>query len=97
MKIVSRLSKECWNLDFEFIKWVNKHFKRYLKEADKVIDLTFKEYKYLGKKYTQKELIIKLIDITDKLLISDYVWNDDYEMKEEMLDIFRLLYHDMWW
>lgn len=91
-----KLSRECWNIDYSFIKWLNEHLKVYLKEASKVIDLG-KEYKYCGVEYTLKSVIERMIYLSDKLTNDYYVVNDVYEYTDELLDLFRLVFYDLWW
>ena len=95
-----KLQEECWNIDYELIKWVNQHYKKYLEDASETVDLTWKEFKYKRKMYTQEELIKKVITITDELL--DYCEEGIYpqkavELKDEMYDIMKELHFAMWW
>lgn len=93
---------ETWNLDYEFIKWVNTRFKKYKELAGKYVDLEFHKFKYKRKEYTQLELIDKVIELTDGLIESDY-WNVDLttvnieEIKNEIFDIFKLIFWTMGW
>ena len=88
---------ECWNLDFEFVKWINSRFKQYKKGASKVVDLEYRVYKYKKKKYTQLELIDRVIQLSDKLINGDYYFRESNEEVDEILDIFKLVYLSMWW
>lgn len=116
MKIVTKKSlekeikEECWNLDFELIKWVNKHFKVFKEDAIKVVDLEHSKYKYKNKEYTQLEIIDRVIEITDNLLGNEpyesengYYFIDSKELKKisarknEMYDLLKLVHWDMWW
>ena len=36
---------ETWNLDYEFIKWVNSKFKKYKEEAVGIVDLEYYKFK----------------------------------------------------
>ena len=92
-----KLSRECWNIDYSFIKWLNKHLKVYLKEASKVIDLEWKKYKYCGVEYTLKSAIERMIYLSDKLTNDYYVVNDVCDYTDELLDLFRLVFYDLWW
>ena len=89
-----------WNLDYEFLKWINKNFKAYKENAGKVIDLEFRHYKYQGKEITQLEIIDRIIHITDSLLSDeDYFILRDSEENEidELFELFHLVFWDMWW
>lgn len=93
---------ECWNLDYHFIKWVNSRFKKYKEQAIKIVDLEFKKFTYKKKVYTQLELIDKVIELTDEFIDGDY-WDVDItttnleKIKNEIFDIFKLIYWHMWW
>lgn len=92
---------ETWDLNYEFMKWVNSRFKQYKKEASKIVELDFHKFKYKRKEYTQIELIDKIIQL------SDYVVEDDWESVQavqkqlnavnEIFDIFKTIYWVMWW
>lgn len=106
MKIITKkkLSQECWNLDYELIKWLNEHLKIYKDEASKVVDLEFKKYEYEKKnlEYSQLGIIIRLIDLTDYLLVNYYNYqNMEVEAmikaKDEMYDLLKLVHFDLWW
>lgn len=89
---------ETWNLDCEFIKWVNSRFKKYKEKASKIVDLEFHRFEYEGKEYTQLELIDKVIKLSneyiDTNLLSEYKLN---LIKDEIFDIFKLIFWTMWW
>lgn len=89
---------ETWNLDCEFIKWVNSRFKKYKEKASKIVDLEFHRFEYEGKEYTQLELIDKVIKLSneyiDTNLLSEYKLNS---IKDEIFDIFKLIFWTMWW
>lgn len=86
---------ETWNLDLEFIKWVSSRFKKY-KEIT-LADLSYHKFKYKKKTYTQGELIDKVIDLTDEYINSDYFEDKLDSIKNEIFDIFKLIFWTMWW
>ena len=94
---------ETWNLDYEFIKWVNSRFKKYKEKASKIVDLEFHRFEYESKEYTQLELINRIIKLTNKLIDEDYFMGKLEEAeeitkaKDEVFDIFKLIYGVMWW
>ena len=94
---------ETWNLDWEFFKWVNSRFKQYIKDANEIVDLEFYKFKSKGKEYTQLELINRVIKLTHRLIDEDYFMDKLEEaeeitkMKDEVLDIFKLIFFWMWW
>ena len=94
---------ETWNLDYEFIKWVNSRFKKYKEKAIGTVDLEYHKFKYKRKEYTQLQLIDRVIELTDEILTDEY-WNLIYtdaerleKNKDEVFDIFKLIYGVMWW
>lgn len=103
MKIVTKntIKKECWNLDFEFVKWLNEHLKVYNEEASKIVDLGFHKFIYKKKTYTQKMIIDRLIEITNQYVKYEKdFWALTPESNEtirEMLDLFELVYPTLWW
>lgn len=92
---------ETWNLDYEFIKWINSRFKRYKKLASKNICLTYHNFTYKGKEYTQLELIDKVIEISNIVVNEDEWFSKNFEeldpIKNEIFDIFKLIFWTMWW
>lgn len=104
-----RIKEECWNLDFELIKWLNEHLKVYLEEGSKVVDFEYHKFKYKNKEYTQLEIIKRLITITD-FLLKDEPYGSSYTevisasdiktinaRKNEMYDLLKLVHWQMWW
>ena len=94
---------ETWNLDYEFIKWVNSRFKKYKEKAIGIVDLEYYKFKYKRKEYTQLQLIDRVIELTDEMLTDEY-WGLIYtdaerleKIKDEVFDIFKLIYGVMWW
>lgn len=84
--------RETYSLDYSFILWLYERLKMYLDKSDKIIDLTFHKYTFRGKEYTQKEMIVMLIT---KL---EYVFHSaTYGISDDILEIFTLIVHDLWW
>lgn len=91
---------ETWNLDYEFIKWINSRFKKYKEKTIGIVDLEYHTFTYKRKKYTQLELIDKVIELSDTLLANYWVYEDDfdrYRIANEICDIFKLIFWTMWW
>lgn len=105
MKIITKkkLKEECWNLDYSLVVWLNEHLRVYLEDADKVIDLAYYKFDYEGETYTLKEIIIKLIAITDYLKDKHFAdsSSEDLEIterkKDEMYDILKMIHYYLWW
>lgn len=97
-RLKRKISKECWNLDYSFIKWLNQHLKVYLKDADKIVDLDYHKFTYNEKEWTQREIIERLIFLTDQLLIDYSDLNDFWkEYTTQMLDLWKVVFPAMWW
>lgn len=96
-----KISEECWNLDYELVKWLNEHLKVYRKEAIKIVDLEFYKFNYKGKEYTQLEIIDELIRITDYLLDMNYFVSEECikvdKTKNKMYDLLKLVHWHLWW
>lgn len=89
---------ETWNLDYEFIKWVNSRFKKYKEKTSKIVDLEFHRFEYEGKKYTQLELIDKVIKLSNEYIDTNLLSEDKLNsIKDEIFDIFKLIFWTMWW
>lgn len=89
---------ETWNLDCEFIKWVNSRFKKYKEKASKIVDLEFHRFEYDGKEYTQLELIDKVIKLSNEYIDTNLLSEDKLNsIKDEIFDIFKLIFWTMWW
>lgn len=106
MKIITKKkerkikSEECWNLDYELIKWLNEHLKIYKEEASKTVDLEYYKFNYKRKEYTQLQIIDMLIEKSDYLLdeIDYFVEANEYEKyKNEIYDLMKLAHWHMWW
>ena len=100
MKIITKrkIKKECWNLDFELIKWLNEHLKVYYRDAVQNMDLGYYKFKYHKQEYTQEQLIVRLIEITDKLKETYFTINEDVvELMDEMYDLLKLIHWSLWW
>lgn len=101
MNIFKKKAKVDWNINYEFMRWLNKYFKEYKKNASKIVDLKFHTYKYNDEEYTQLEIINKIIELTDKLSDENYYYfrktEDVYDECMEVLDLFKIVYWDMWW
>ena len=89
-----------WNLNYEFIEWLNKWFKEYRKNAIKIVDLEYYTYKYRDKELTQLQIIDRIIELTDILTDDNHYFNfeeEDILRVDEIFDLFRLVFWNMWW
>lgn len=102
MKIITKkkLKEECWNLDYTLVLWLNEHLKIYLKDADKIIDLDYYKFDYDNDTYTFKDIIERLIDITDYLKDHYYDWDNLKVLQsniEQMYDLMKMIHFYLWW
>ena len=74
MKIITKkkLRQECWNLDYELIKWLNEHLKIYKEDAGKIVDLEYRKFKHNKTTYTFEDMIDRCIALTEHLLLNYY-------------------------
>lgn len=76
---------ETWSLKDTFYYWLYERLKMYMKVADPVVNLNFHKFEYKSKTYTQRELILKLIDLLKEHILSEEKW---YEINDEEIPIF---------
>ena len=100
---------ETWSLENTFYYWLYERLKMYMKVADPVVDLNFHKFKYKFKTYTQRELILKLIDLLKEHILSEEKWYetdneeitafvDRYEERtKEICEIWGIILPAMWW
>jgi len=104
MGIIRRLQHKLkppieWNLNIESMKWLNKYMKKYLKGADRYVDLTYHKYKYHKMEYTQRDIIERIIYLTDEIIKEDSLINElqTVEYVNEVFDLYHKVYFAMWW
>ena len=92
-----KLSKECWDLDLAFLKWLQEHLPVYLKDAEQIVDLTYYKFTYNNIEYTQKDLIIHMIKLVNEAINMD-MYNEKYSViVDEILDLWKMVFYCMWW
>lgn len=92
-----KLRKECFNLDQAFLKWLKEHLEVYLHDASKIVDFSFRDFEHRGKMYKQDELIKRMLRLIDTAYTL-YDYDEKYaEAIDELLDIWKLVFHSMWW
>lgn len=94
---------ETWNLNYEFILWLNSRFKKYREQAIKMVDLEYYRFEYKDNVYTQLQVIDRIIELTDYIINNDYyemMWSNVEHleaMKNEIFDLFKMSFGAMWW
>ena len=92
-----RISKDCWNLDQAFLKWLGERLPVYKKEAGKVVDLKFHEFEYNSERMTQEEGIDRMLELLHQIDGLDS-WDKEYEeLTNELLDLWKLVFAAMWY
>ena len=98
------LQVECWNIDYELIKWLNEHLKYYVWDCN--VDLDKEKFVYKGEEKSFREILNRLIFITDTLFNNgEYIWEPIGELtikqinalKNEMYDLLKLVHWQLWW
>lgn len=90
------IHRDCWNLDFSFLDWLEKHLKVYKKDASEIVDLSSPKIEYKDKDYTQEEIINRMLFLL-KDMKPRYEFDDIY-LKEldELLDLWKAVFRFMW-
>ena len=99
---IRKKAKVDWNLNWEFICWLNKWFKEYKKNASKIVDLEFHKFKYKRKEMTQLEIIDRIIELTDDVSKNWWDFEDEVQNRiakeiDEIFQLFRIVFYTMWW
>ena len=100
MKIVTKkaIKRECWDLDYSLIKWLNEHLKVYYSDAVRMVDLGFHKFNYKGVEYTEEQIIIRMIEITDKLKETYFDWTEETkDLCDELYDLLKIVHFALWW
>lgn len=101
----SQFLEDCntdWNLNHEFICWLNYWCKEYLKNAGNMVDLSYHKFEYKDEELSQKEIIERIIELTEKIHTHYYDYDsNEYEELDKDVDevfiLFRLVFWCMWW
>lgn len=88
--------RETWSLDSAFIYWLYERLRMY--DEVNCINTDFHTFDINGKTLTQQECIDTMINkckeyITNRLITDESAYN----LKNEILDIWRECIHHMWW
>ena len=61
------ISRDCWNLNYSFITWLNERLPVYKEEAGKHIDLSYHNFTYKGERCSFAQLIDRMIELVSEL------------------------------
>lgn len=92
-----QMRKDCWNLDYAFIKWLNDRLPIYLKDASTIVNLNYHKFIYKEQEYTQEELIRYLIKLCRGFVDDTYDTICHYEEYMEIFQIWAIIAPAMWW
>lgn len=88
--------RETWSLDTTFIYWLYERLKMF--NEVNCINTDFHTFEIHGKKLTQQECIdIMIAKCKDYILDQGLDDNYSYNLKNEILDIWKECIHTMWW
>lgn len=91
-------SRECWSLDYTFIKWLNGRLVVYLRDASEIVDLSFHKFQYEEYEYTQEEIVKEMIRLSSLLIDDDNYFHKDVDNElDKLLDLFKLSFRSLWW
>lgn len=101
-KKISKITKDTWNLDHAFLKWLKPRLKCYYQDASKIIDLEQHKFTFRGATLTQKQIIERMNEILKKYNDRNfYYFSDDATESEnyltELLELWSLVFPTMWW
>ena len=93
--------KDTWNLDLTLAKYIRKVLKQYVKDCNKVVDLSYYKFNFHNKEITEKEAISYIIK-----KCKEYEKKDEVSLKKEekitkkMQEAMHLLadiFPTLWW
>lgn len=90
VRILSGVLDICDKL--EIASWLHIRAREYLKAADRIVNLEFRKFKYKGQTRTQKQMVEILINVS-RMASED----SPGEKFEELMEIWALIHHAMWW
>lgn len=95
-------NRDTWSLNNAYYCWMFEHLKMYIDQADGFIDLNYHKFDYNGNEYTQKELILLLLENIEYILfhqddMEELEWTKLRELEREVADIWYMILPAMWW
>lgn len=93
-----KLHKECWDLNYSFKKWLLEHLIIYLRDASKMIELSFYDFNWHHKSYTQEEITKLLIDkLTHSLETGNLDTPEEIQLDKDIYELWDMIRLYTWW
>lgn len=92
-----KMARECWNLDYTFIVWLNQRLPIYLRQAGRIINLDFHKFTYNNKEYTQRELTEYLAELCNDVVHDKFDAWDDPDKYKSIFEIWGIIAPYTWW
>lgn len=90
--------RDTWSLDFTMTEMLYERLQMYMVKADEIVNLSYHTYDFGGKTYTQREIILEMINDAETFLKFEYdaideLNEDDFSaMTEDEMDAYLELY-----
>lgn len=92
-----KITRDCFDLDQAWLKWLSERLPVYLRDARKMIDFSFHKFTHRGKECQQDELVERMIVLVNKAMAIDFGEPEYDEVIDELMEIWKLIFHAMWW
>lgn len=92
-----------WDFDTYFARWLYCYLKDYLKDADQFVDLDFYHFNFKGKNYSEKQAIMKILDVLKTFIKGKNKITNFAEEKamfknyQEAIHLFAEILPSLWW
>lgn len=64
--------RDTWSLNMTMTEMIYERLKMYLVKADEIVNLSYYKFDYKGENYTQRELILKMIEDAEFYISFEY-------------------------
>lgn len=93
---------DTWSLDHAFAEWMYSRLYMYLEYGGKIVNLDYHKFKYKDKEYTQRQIILKIMDACECYIRNQFcgnVVNEEisYKAMQEACELWALVFPAMWW
>lgn len=84
--------REVWGLDLTFLLWLYERLRMY--DEKNYVDTSFHKFEHRGKTLTFQQCINKMLQNLKVVLVDTNI--DNVELVDEILDLFKLCFHCLW-